>query len=144
MKRSVVCWFIALTLLAGMVVPLVMHGQQRAQTNLKYQQPPKATINLVDVLPTPTVRLSPAAKARARWMLIEPFSGLPSIAGLAQPELRLAGLRFDPRTNGPSRGRHLTSLRIQALPNGKEIAISGLPGIWKTGWERFRHLNCPG
>jgi dipeptidyl aminopeptidase/acylaminoacyl peptidase len=99
----------------------------RAQTNLKYQQPPKAIAELVDVLPTPTVRVSPAAKGQARWMLIEQFSGLPSIADLAQPELRLAGLRFNPRTNGPSRGRYITSLKIQALPNGKEIAVSGLP-----------------
>jgi hypothetical protein len=99
----------------------------RAQTSLKYQQPPKAIVGLVDALPTPTVSLSPAAKGQTRWMLIEQLSGLPSIADLAQPEFRLAGLRFNPRTNGPSRGRYLTSLRIQALPHGKEIAISGLP-----------------
>ena len=47
--------------------------------------------------------------------MIESFSGLPSIADLAQPELRLAGLRFNPRTNGPSRGRYITSLMLQAL-----------------------------
>ncbi len=99
----------------------------RAQTNLKYQRPPKAIVDLVDVLPAPTVRVSPVAKGQTRRMLIEQFSGLPSIADLAQPELRLAGLRFNPRTNGPSRGRYITSLRIQALPNGKETVLSGLP-----------------
>jgi dipeptidyl aminopeptidase/acylaminoacyl peptidase len=98
-----------------------------AQTSLKYQQPPKAIVDLVDVLPTPSIRLSPAAKGQVRWILIEQFSGLPSIADLAQQELRLAGMRFNPRTNGPSRGRYVTSLKIQALPNGKEIAVSGLP-----------------
>ena len=99
----------------------------QAQANLKYQQPPKAIVDLVDVLPTPTVRISPAAKGQTRWILIEQLSGLPSIADLAQPEFRLAGLRFNPRTNGPSRGRYVTSLKIQALPNGKEIPISGMP-----------------
>jgi dipeptidyl aminopeptidase/acylaminoacyl peptidase len=99
----------------------------RAQTSLKYQQPPKAIADLVDVPPTPTIRLSPAAEGQPRRMLIEQFSGLPSIADLAQPELRLAGLRFNPKTNGPSRGRYITSLKIQALPRGKEIAVSGLP-----------------
>jgi dipeptidyl aminopeptidase/acylaminoacyl peptidase len=99
----------------------------RAQADLKYQKPPKGIIDLVDVLPTPTVVLSPATKSETRRILIEQYSGLPSIADLAQPELRLAGLRFNPKTNGPSRGRYITSIRLQALPNGKEIAVTGLP-----------------
>jgi dipeptidyl aminopeptidase/acylaminoacyl peptidase len=100
----------------------------RAQANLQYQQPPKAIVDIVDALPTPGVELSPAGGAPGkRWMLIEHFSGLPTIAELAQPELRLAGLRFNPRTDGPSRGRYDTSLELQALPNGKAVAVSGLP-----------------
>ena len=99
-----------------------------AQADLKYQEPPKAIADLVDALPTPVVELSPAGKAgETRWMLIAQPSGLPTIADLAQPELRLAGLRFNPKTNGPSRGRYITSLKLQALPNGKEITVSGLP-----------------
>ena len=109
----------------------------RAQTNLKYQQPPKAIVEIVDVQPTPTIRLSPAAKGQARWMLIEQLSGLPSIADLAQPEFRLAGRRFNPRTNGPSRGRYITSLKIQELPNGKETAISGMPASPKINWAEW-------
>jgi hypothetical protein len=100
----------------------------RAQINLQYQQPPKAIVNIVDALPTPGVELSPAGSgAGKRWMLIEHFSGLPTIAELAQPELRLAGLRFNPKTDGPSRGRYDTSLELQPLPNGKPVAVSGLP-----------------
>src|SRR5271156_3230233 len=109
----------------------------RAQTNLKYQQPPKAIVELVDVQPTPTIRLSPAAKGQPRWMLIEQFSGLPSIADLAQPEFRLAGRRFNPKKNGPSRGRYITSLKIQELPNRKEIAVSGLPASPKIYWAEW-------
>ena len=100
----------------------------RAQTNLKYQLPPKAIVEIVDALPTPGIELSPAGAATdKRWMLIEHFSGLPTIAELAEPELRLAGLRFNPKTDGPSRGRYDTSLELQALPNGKATAVSGLP-----------------
>src|SRR3984957_1651185 len=100
----------------------------QAQTNLQYQQPPKAMVDIVDALPTPGVELSPAGGAAGkRWMLIEHFSGLPTIADLAQPELRLAGLRFNPKTDGPSRGRYETSLELQALPNGKAVVIAGLP-----------------
>jgi dipeptidyl aminopeptidase/acylaminoacyl peptidase len=98
------------------------------QTNLKYQEPPKAIVDLIDASPTPVVELSPPAKGgEKRWMLIEQLSGLPTIADLAQPELRLAGLRFNPKTNGPSRGRYVISLKLQTLPSGKEIAVTGLP-----------------
>jgi dipeptidyl aminopeptidase/acylaminoacyl peptidase len=104
----------------------------RAQTNLQYQLPPKAIVDIVVALPTPGIDLSPAnAAGGKRWMLIEHFAGLPTIADLAQPELRLAGLRFNPKTNGPSRGRDITSLELQTLPDGKPVPIGGLPSIPK-------------
>ena len=121
---------------AALAVPLTWFGLQ-AQTNLKYQEPPKAIVDLVDTKPTPAVEVSPKDKAGRQWLLIGTISGLPPIADLAQPELRLAGLRFNPKTNGPSRGRYFTSLRLQALPDGKEKAVSGLPANAKirfTAW----------
>src|SRR5579864_1667581 len=102
------------------------HGAQ-AQTSLPYQKPPKAIIDLVDTRPTPMVDISPKDNAVSQWLLIESISGLPSLADLAQPELRLAGLRFNPRTNGPSRGRYITSLVLQALPDGEAKLVSGIP-----------------
>jgi dipeptidyl aminopeptidase/acylaminoacyl peptidase len=103
-------------------------AQTPAQSSLKYQQPPKAIVDLIDVLPTPAVSLSPATTSAApRWLLIQQISGLPSINELAQPELRLAGLRFNPRTNGPSRGRYITALKLKELSTGKEVAVTGLP-----------------
>jgi dipeptidyl aminopeptidase/acylaminoacyl peptidase len=119
-----------LGLFAGLFTGLLVFSipAARAQNNLQYQLPPKTIVDIVDALPTPGVELSPAGGgAGKRWMLIEHFSGLPTIADLAQPELRLAGLRFNPKTDGPSRGRYDTSPELQALPNGKAIAISGLP-----------------
>jgi dipeptidyl aminopeptidase/acylaminoacyl peptidase len=108
-----------------------------AQTNLKYQEPPQAIVNLVDVRPTPKVELSPGDGQSGRWILIEAISGLPSIADLAQPELRLAGLRFNPKTNGPSRGRYATALSLKALPDGVERQVEGVPAkarILFAGW----------
>ncbi len=108
-----------------------------AQTSLKYQEPPKAMIDLVDARLTPYVEVSPGEGVTGRWLLIEEISGLPSIADLAQPELRLAGLRFNPKTNGPSRGRYGAGLRLKALPDGAERAITGMPAEAKirfAGW----------
>jgi hypothetical protein len=96
-----------------------------AQTSLKYHEPPQAIIDLVDARLTPKVEVSPGNGPAMRWVLIEPISALPSIADLAQPELRLAGLRFNPKTNGPSRGRYITALSLQAFsdPAGRSINI---------------------
>jgi len=125
-KIRPVSFFRRLGWFAGSFVLLI--SPVRAQTNLQYQQPPKAIVDIVNALPTPGVELSPAGNTPGkRWMLIEHFAGLPTIAELAQPELRLAGLRFNPKTDGPSRGRYSTSLELQALPSGKAIAIFGLP-----------------
>src|SRR5277367_2455905 len=107
-----VCGFACVALCAG-------GGLAWAQDSPKYQEPPAAIVQLVDAPPTPRVIVSPAGKAgEARRILIEQYSGLPSIADLAQPELRLAGLRFNPKTNGPSRGRFLTALSLKELPDG--------------------------
>ncbi|HLW87292.1 MAG TPA: prolyl oligopeptidase family serine peptidase [Terriglobales bacterium] len=108
-----------------------------AQTNLKYQKPPQGIVDLVDVRPTPALEVSPGDGVEGRWVLIEAISGLPSIADLAQPELRLAGLRFNPKTNGPSRGRYITALSLKALPDGTERPVGGLPVDAKirfVGW----------
>jgi dipeptidyl aminopeptidase/acylaminoacyl peptidase len=99
----------------------------RAQTSVTYQRPPQAIVNLVDARPTPAVVVSPADSAGEKRLLIEYISGLPPITDLAQLEMRLAGLRFNPRTNGPSRGRYLLSLDLKALPDGAQTSVSGLP-----------------
>src|SRR3984885_12384454 len=115
-----------------------------AQTSLKYQQPPQAIIDLVDARPTPIVEVSPGDGASGRWLLIEAISGLPSIADLAQPELRLAGLRFNPKTNGPSRGRYVTALSLKALPDGVEKIVAGGPADAKIRFAEWapdsRHI----
>lgn len=55
--------------------------------------------DLVDAPSTPWVSLD----RRGEWMVVMERSELPSIAELSQPELRLAGLRLNPRNFGPSR-----------------------------------------
>ena len=99
------------------------HGQ----TDLKYQEPPKAIVDLVDARLTPLVDVSPSDCASGRWLLIESLSGLPPISDLAQPELRLAGVRFNPKTNGPSRGLYVTSLSLKLMPDRVEKPVAGLP-----------------
>jgi dipeptidyl aminopeptidase/acylaminoacyl peptidase len=46
---------------------------------------------------------------------------------LAQPELRIAGLRINPQTNGSSRGYSYNGLIIQHVPDGRRYPVKGLP-----------------
>jgi len=114
-------------LLVSLLVCSAAFQTVNAQISVKYHEPPKGIIDLVDVRPTPHVEVSPADQSGSRSLLIAAISGLPSIADLAQPELRLAGLRFNPKTNGPSRGRYVTNLSLKTLPDGVERPIAGLP-----------------
>jgi dipeptidyl aminopeptidase/acylaminoacyl peptidase len=124
-------------------------GAALAQNNMDYRRPPKPISDLVDTLPTPLVDVSPADAAGKKELLIGIISGFPTIADLAQPELRLAGLRFNPKTNGPSRGRYLTSLKLKALPDGAERQVIGLPAdakvrfaAWSPDGQRVSFVNA--
>jgi len=109
-----------------------LRAQHNASTELKYQTPPAIMVKLVDAPPTPTISLSPSGGMGPRRVLIQQSSSLPTIADLAEPELRLAGLRFNPKVGAPSRRRYLVSLKLQALPGAggaakPAVAITGLP-----------------
>jgi len=120
-----------------------LQAQLIASTELKYQVPPEVIVKLVDAPPTPTISLSPAQGAGPRRILIQQGSSLPTIADLAEPELRLAGLRFNPKLGAPSRARYFVSLKLQSLPiagagaKSPEVAITGLPAklhVLSTEW----------
>jgi len=119
-----------------------LHAQQSVSTELKYQTPPDVLVKLVDAPPTPTISLSPAQGVGPRRILIQQSSSLPTIADLAEPELRLAGLRFNPKVGAPSRTRYFVSLKLQPLPAAgatakPPIIITGLPAklhVLNTEW----------
>lgn len=94
-----------------------------AQEDLNYQRPPQSISNLVDAPLTPFVSVSPSLDK----MLLAERPGYPSIEEVAQPELRLAGLRINPRTNGSSRSYYQTGLQIQSMNSPMTQKIQGLP-----------------
>ena len=103
---------------------------------LTYQLPPKPIADVIDAPETPDVSLSPDR----RWLLLMGKPGFPLIAELAEPELRLAGLRINPRTSGPSRAGHYTDLPLLSIEEGKPGArrqISGIPAGARIGGVRW-------
>jgi len=92
-----------------------------AQTS--YQTPPKAITDLVNAPNTPSVSFS----KNGDWMMLLERADNPSIEELSQPELRIAGIRINPATSGPSRGRGVENVKIKMTKSGEEIQVKELP-----------------
>ncbi len=88
-----------------------------------YQTPPADIAALAEAPLTPRVSINNSGE----WMLLMERPGYPSIEELAQPELRLAGLRINPRTNGASRSGSYNGLRLKNISSGREFPAQGLP-----------------
>src|SRR5262249_286379 len=71
----------------------------------------------------------------------------PAIADLAQPVLRLAGARFNPRTNGPQLPPRITGFTLLRIADGKKTPIAlpegarPSPPVWSPDSKRFALLN---
>ncbi|HPF70152.1 MAG TPA: prolyl oligopeptidase family serine peptidase [Candidatus Krumholzibacteria bacterium] len=92
-------------------------------TALAYQMPDPALAAMIDAPPTPSVSVGP----KGDWLLLIEPAGNPSIAEVAAPELRLAGLRINPMDNGQSRVRTATGLVFQRLKDDRQVRVTGLP-----------------
>jgi len=97
----------------------------RAQAPAGYQTPPAAIADLIDAPQTPLVSVNGAGD----WMLLLERPGYPAIEELAEPELRIAGLRINPRNNGPSRSSSYTGLIFKEIATGKAYPVLGLPDV---------------
>jgi dipeptidyl aminopeptidase/acylaminoacyl peptidase len=104
-----------------------------AQVDLPYQKPPKEILGLADATPPPQAMIDGQAKYMA--LLTQPR--FISLEELAQPELKLAGLRINPRTHDRSRSRYTTGLAIQEVESGKAIPLTGLPEKLHLEYPRF-------
>ncbi len=114
-------------LLAALIGPSAI-----AQKGESYQTPPQALAKLVDAPLPPSSTRSPDGT----WLMLLERPGLPTIEELAQPELKLAGTRINPRNHGRSRGWTLQNPRLIRVENGESRAVSGLPkgNVISTRW----------
>jgi dipeptidyl aminopeptidase/acylaminoacyl peptidase len=117
--------FLNSILVAALVilVPALLPLQSPAQAETTYRMPPQVLADMVDTPRTPSVSIS----HDNRWLLLRKRPGQPPISEVAQPELRLAGLRINPRTGGRSRTGNYIGLSWLRISDGEEREISGLP-----------------
>jgi len=119
--------------------------QQEAQPVLHgYQKAPQPISDILSARPTPLVQLSPNGK----WLLAADRLAYPPVADLAQPMLRLAGLRINPATNGRHHPPRFVALTLFDVATGKTHKITGLPANpylslpdWSPDGTKFAFTN---
>lgn len=107
------------------LILLLSFANLKAQESVGYQLPPKEILELVDVPRAPSVLIDEAKN----YMLLLTRDSYESIEDLSQEELRLGGLRIDPKTNIGSRVTYFNKLQIKSLKtkNAQIIDIKGMP-----------------
>ncbi|HUR54192.1 MAG TPA: prolyl oligopeptidase family serine peptidase [Gemmataceae bacterium] len=127
--------------LGGLLMTAVV--MQDASGQMGYQRPPKAVTDILDVPAPPAASVSPGGE----HVLFVEAARYPSIAEVAEPMLKLGGLRINPKTNGPARAARYISMSLMKLPDGKSRPVEipakaklGAP-IWSHDGKRFAVTN---
>ena len=94
-----------------------------AQVDLGYQVPPKDILEVADASMPPVLRMNIDA---TKGVLLYRKS-YKSIEELSEQEMRLAGLRINPKKNISSRQRYYFKMSLFDVASGKETAIDGMP-----------------
>ena len=106
------------------IVPLTLSLiASMPQAYAQYQLPPAPLQVIVDAPRAPSMSLSPRRNLVA--MIATP--ALPGINEVAQPELKLAGMRINPRTYSPSRFSFGLDLALLDVGTQAESKVGGLP-----------------
>lgn len=105
----------------SLLLLVLLTSPLHAQTT--YQRPPDELAKLVDAPLIPSVSVSPDKST----LLLLQRPALPPIAEVSEPELRLAGVRINPRTSGPSRASSFNGLRLVDIATARERTVAGLP-----------------
>lgn len=102
---------------------LFLFGNLLAQEKLDYQNPPAAILELVEAPMAPTVRIDSKGE-NVILFYRDPYK---SISELSETELRLGGLRINPKTNIGSRTTYYNNLKVKKTTAKEPRQVSGLP-----------------
>ena len=108
-----------------------------------YKKPPQVILDVLNAPVPPQTSVSPS---RDHMVLANQLS-YPPISDLAQPMLRLAGLRINPNTNGPHRATNFVGLTIKKIADGSEIKLATPTGAklsmprWSPDGKSFAFTN---
>ena len=126
MRARTVALAVALAAFAGAA------PRAQAPASSGYLTPPKAIVDILEAEPFPSVYVSPARDVIA----LTPRRSMPPIEDVSQPMLRLAGLRINPRTNGPHGGTTATGITLRTIASGAERKLA-VPADARIGAVQF-------
>jgi len=106
-----------------LLLPLVLLLQLCLPAQDGYKTPPKDVADMLLAKRPPNVSVDD----KGEWMLFMESSSYPSVAELARPELRIAGLRINPANFAPSRQTFISGMYLKNSKSDKEYKITGLP-----------------
>lgn len=112
-----------MTLKCTLIVLLFSFAQAFAQENLTYQKPSDEIMKLVDFDRPPTALIDEAAKN----MVLLYRDTYKSIEDLSEEEMRLGGLRINPKTNIGSRTTFYDKVAVQKVGSKEMRTVTGLP-----------------
>ncbi len=128
------------TLLKGLLVLLPLSF---AVADEPYRKPPAEILRVLDAPTPPEAVVSPTG---SEMLLLERIL-YPPISDLAQPMLRIAGVRINPKNNGPHNAFLFKSLALQHLNGSTQIKIALPPGAeitspeWSPDGKHFAFTN---
>ncbi|MDH6312640.1 dipeptidyl aminopeptidase/acylaminoacyl peptidase [Parabacteroides sp. PFB2-10] len=106
---------------AGLLSLLTLN--QTVAQEAVYQRPPAVIEEVVMAPLSPANRIS----KNNQWILQLERSYYTSLGRLAQPELKLAGMRINPVTFNVSRGSEYTDPSLLHIPTQRRVTVTGLP-----------------
>ena len=108
-----------------------------------YRKPSQAVLDVLNSPLTPTLAISPTRHFAMQGQPVR----YPPIAELAQPMLRIAGMRINPKTNGLHNTVFNSSLSLRKIPEGTEVKVDLPPnaklslGRWSPDATHFTFTN---
>jgi len=112
MRTSMLC-------VAALAVAIAVPSAQTGAQSTGYLTPPPAIVDIMNADPLPTVSVSPTRDVIA----LTTRPGMPPIEAVAQPMLRIGGLRINPRNNGPHRTSGATGITLKTVASGEERKV---------------------
>jgi dipeptidyl aminopeptidase/acylaminoacyl peptidase len=108
------------TVASILLLAAAIWGSPQLGADSGYTAPPKVVVDILDTPPTPTVTVDPTRQ----YIALLERSSMPPISELAQPMLRLAGSRINPRTNGPYGGTFIRGITLKKIADGRDTKIA--------------------
>ena len=106
------------------LLPLLLFtGKAVAQEDLKYQLPPSEILELADFQRAPSISMN-SKHTKIIFFYRDTYK---TLGDLSQDEMRLAGLRINPRTNISSTATYTNNIKYRDFRGTEPVQVTGLP-----------------